>query len=44
MKPTLLFVQVQKQQSATGTPQIIAKYVPETNMAFKWQICAIYAN
>ena len=32
---TLLYIQVQKQQSATGTPHIIAKHVPETNMLLK---------
>ena len=39
--PTLLYIQVQTQQSPTGTPNIIAKYVPETNMTLKCHICQL---
>ena len=43
--PTVLYIQVQiKQQSSTGTPNIFARYVPDTNMLLECNIYTRYAN
>ena len=38
MDPNYCTYKSRKQQSATASPHIMAKYVPETNMSIKWQI------